>query len=75
MCEEGAAVSKHQLKIVWTPVGQREICSADIVNVDGVPRLIHKKLLLSHQDSSAHVRLETQDLLPPDDRELIVTGY
>ncbi|RPH99219.1 MAG: hypothetical protein EHM72_11700 [Calditrichaeota bacterium] len=75
MCEEGPAVSKQQMKIAWTLVGQREICTADIVYEDGVPRLINKRLLLSYQDSSAYVRLETQDFRPPDDRELIFTHY
>ncbi len=74
-CEEGPAVSKRNMKIAWTLVGQRDICTADIKYVNGTPRLTNKKRILSYSDSSAYVRLETQDFRPPDDKELIYTHY
>ncbi|HPG38857.1 MAG TPA: hypothetical protein PLP19_08370 [bacterium] len=75
VCEEGPAVSKNNMKIAWTLVGQREICMADIEYYNGIPKLVNKKLILSYQDSSAYVRLETQDFRPPFNNELIYTHY
>jgi hypothetical protein len=74
-CDEGPAVSKNELKIAWTLPGQREILAADIVYHNGIPGLIDKRKIISYKDSSAFIRLETQDFRPPDNKELIYTHY
>jgi hypothetical protein len=73
--DEGPAISRHNMRIAWTLPGQREICIADIEYKDGIPRLVNKKKIISYADSSAYVRLETQDFRPPHDNELIYTHY
>jgi hypothetical protein len=73
--DEGPAISRNNMRIAWTLPGQREICIADIEYFDGIPRLVNKKKIISYADSSAYVRLETQDFRPPHDNELIYTHY
>jgi hypothetical protein len=75
VCEEGPALSKKSMKIAWTLVGQREICVADVVYDNGIPKLVNKKSVINYKDSTAYVRLETQDFRPPHDKELIYTHY
>jgi hypothetical protein len=72
---EGMAVSKRGLKIAWTTPGQREIRAGEIVYKNGTPTLAGAKTIVSYKDQSPYVRLETQDLRPPDDEELIYTHY
>lgn len=74
-CDEGPAVSKNSLKIAWTLQGQREIKMGEIQYVDGVPQLKGVQTIISYNDSSAYVRLETQDFRPTKDEELIYTHY
>jgi hypothetical protein len=74
-CDEGPAVSKSSLKIAWTLKGQREIKMGEIHYVDGVPQLKDVETIISYNDSSAYVRLETQDFRPTKDEELIYTHY
>jgi hypothetical protein len=74
-CDEGPAVSKNNMKIAWTLVGQREIKMGEIYYEKGVPYLKDVQTIISYQDSSAYVRLETQDFRPPLNEELIYTHY
>jgi hypothetical protein len=74
-CDEGPAVSKSSLKIAWTVKGQREIKMGEISYENGVPSLKQVETVITYQDSSAYVRLETQDFRPPLDEELIYTHY
>jgi len=74
-CDEGPAVSKNELKIAWTLPGQREIHMAEINYKNGIPGIVNEKKIISYADSSAYVRLETQDFRPPHNRELIYTHY
>lgn len=74
-CDEGPAVSKNSMKIAWTLKGQREIRAGEIHYMAGVPQLKDVQTIISYRDSSAHVRLETQDFRPPLDEELIYTHY
>lgn len=74
-CDEGPAVSKTTLKIAWTLKGQREIKAGEIHYENGVPRLKDVATIVSYKDSSAYVRLETQDFRPPLNDELIYTHY
>ena len=73
--DEGPALSRNNMKIAWTLPGQREICLADITYTNGIPKLVNKKTIISYNDSSAYVRLETQDFRPPYDDELLYTHY
>jgi len=74
-CDEGPAVSKNSMKIAWTLEGQREIKMGEIFYVNGVPELKDVDTIISYKDSSAYVRLETQDFRPPLNEELIYTHY
>lgn len=74
-CDEGPAVSKNSMKIAWTLKGQREIQAGEIVYDNGIPRLKDVSTIISYKDSSAYVRLETQDFRPPLNEELIYTHY
>jgi len=74
-CDEGPAVSKNSLKIAWTLKGQREIKMGEIYYENDVPNLRDIQTVISYEDSSAYVRLETQDFRPPLNEELIYTHY
>lgn len=74
-CDEGPAVSKNSMKIAWTLEGQREIKTGEIYYDGGIPHLKDEETLISYRDSSAYVRLETQDFRPPLNEELIYTHY
>jgi hypothetical protein len=74
-CDEGPAVSKNSMKIAWTLKGQREIKMGEIHYKEGVPQLKDVETIISYNDSSAYVRLETQDFRPTKDEELIYTHY
>jgi hypothetical protein len=74
-CDEGPAVSKNSMKIAWTLKGQREIQAGEIVYENGIPQLKEVSTIISYKDSSAYVRLETQDFRPPLNEELIYTHY
>ena len=73
--DEGPAISRNNMKIAWTLYGQREIVMADIEYTNGIPKLVNKKSIVNYNDSSAYVRLESQDFRPPHDEELIYTHY
>ena len=74
-CDEGPAVSKNSMKIAWTTKGQREIKAGEINYKEGVPYLKDVETIISYADSSAYVRLESQDFRPPLNEELIYTHY
>jgi hypothetical protein len=67
-CDEGPTVSKNSMKIAWTLVGQKEIKMGEIYYENGVPHLKDVRTIISYKDSSAYVRLETQDFRPPPQR-------
>lgn len=73
--DEGPAISRNEMKIAWTLNGQREIKMADIIYNDGIRELVDIKTIVDYNDSSAYIRLETQDFRPPNDEELIYTHY
>lgn len=75
VCEEGPAVSRNSMKIAWTLKGQREIKMGEIYYDNGIPHLKNVQTVVSYKDSSANVRLETQDFRPRADEELIYTHY
>jgi hypothetical protein len=63
------------MKIAWTLQGQREIKAGEIHYENGIPMLKDVETVISYRDSSAYVRLETQDFRPPLNEELIYTHY
>lgn len=72
-CSEGPAASRKRMYIVWTQGG--EFYSADIVYQDGKPMLAKKKKVLAKKDLPFQCDLETQNLRPPAERELIFSAY
>ncbi len=72
-CSEGPVVSRRRMHIVWTQDGA--FYSADIVYEDGTPKLGNKKKVLDRQDLPFKTGLETQNLRPPDEKELIFSAY
>lgn len=74
-CDEGPAVSRNSMKIAWTLKGQREIKSGEIHYENGIPKLKDVQTIISYKDSSAYIRLETQDFRTPLNEELVYTHY
>ncbi|MGD8501362.1 MAG: hypothetical protein PVJ86_11990 [Phycisphaerales bacterium] len=72
-CSEGPAVSRRRMHIVWTQSGA--FYAADIVYEDGKPQLANKKKVLDKKDLTFETGLETQNLRPPDEKELIFSAY
>jgi hypothetical protein len=72
-CSEGPAVSRRRMHIIWTQGGA--FYAADIVYEDGKPKLANKKKVLDKKDLSFETGLETQNLRPPDEKELIFSAY
>ena len=72
-CSEGPAVSRRRMHIVWTQ--GEAFYSADIVYAGGKPKLANKKKVLDKKDLSFETGLETQNLRPPEERELIFSAY
>src|SRR5689334_6333647 len=81
---EGPAVSRRNLRIAWTvthdnlpdlvPAGVSQFYQADVDYLDGVPRLTNKKLLLDSRDLPFAASLETQNFVPPQEKELTFTA-
>lgn len=72
-CSEGPAVSRRRMHIVWTQRGA--FYSADIVYTEGKPGLVNKRKVLDKRDLPFESGLETQNLRPPDEKELIFSAY
>jgi hypothetical protein len=72
-CSEGPAVSRRRMHIVWTQGGA--LWSADIKYEDGTPKLANKKKVLDKKDLPFESGVETQNLRPPDEKELIFSAY
>jgi len=72
-CKEGPAVSRKNMRIAWT--AKNAFWMADIVYEDGTPKLSNKKKILDREDLPFECGLETQNLRPPDEKELIFSAY
>lgn len=76
---EGAAVSRSSLRIAWTagvgPNDQVQMRMGEIVYRDGTPYLADVRTVLSLASSEQIVHVETQDFVPPQDRQLLFTRY
>ena len=84
-CSEGPAVSRQRMHIAWTHVGAQypdtlpkgvsQMREADIVYEDGQPKLANQRLILDSRDLPFRCTLETQNFVPPDERELTFSAY
>jgi Tol biopolymer transport system component len=84
-CSEGPAVSRTRMHIAWThvsaqypdtlPKGASQMREADIVYEDGKPKLANERLILDSRDLPFKCTLETQNFVPPDERQLTFTAY
>jgi Tol biopolymer transport system component len=84
-CSEGPAVSRSRMHIAWThvsaqypdtlPKGVSQMREADIVYEDGKPKLANERLVLDSRDLPFSCSLETQNFVPPDERQLTFSAY
>ncbi len=78
-CDEGPAVSRHHLRIAWTHGLQDRISTADLEYEKGAPKLVNKRQVLQVIDFPEGSRpqrwIETQNFVPPHDKQLTVTAY
>ena len=72
-CSEGPAVSRRRMRIAWTQGGA--FYMADIVYENGAAKLANKKKILDRRDLPFKTGLETQNLRPPGEKELIFSAY
>jgi hypothetical protein len=73
------------MKIAWTidhenypdqlPEGVSQIWMADIEYNSGIPRLVREQLVLDSRRLPFKADLETQNFRPPDEKELLFSGY
>jgi hypothetical protein len=87
ICAEGPAVSRKQLKIAWAERDRQkpelgrnraQLFTADIEYVNGVPVLRNKKMVFDSNQlpfKLGNASLETQNLVPPGDRNLTFCVY
>lgn len=79
---EGPAISRTQMKIVWTPE-QHQIFSGDIVYENGVPRIANKTLLIDWNHTTVEGvtyntgehRNEPQNFIPPEETSFTWSQY
>jgi hypothetical protein len=84
-CSEGPAVSRKRMHIAWThvaeqypdemPRGSSRIDEADIVIEDDTPKLANRRLVLDSRDLPFRCTLESQNFVPPAERELTFSAY
>jgi hypothetical protein len=72
-CSEGPAVSRRNMRFAWTQGGAFYL--ADVVYEEGTPKLANKKKILDKSDLPFETDLETQNLRPPEEKELIFSAY
>jgi hypothetical protein len=85
MCSEGPCVSRTKLRIAWTltrtqapdklKVGQSQIWMGDVEYVDGVPRIVNRKLALDSDSLGFKCTLECQNFRPPSEEEMTFSSY
>jgi Tol biopolymer transport system component len=72
-CSEGPAVSRTQMKIIWT--FGNAFYRADVIYKDKSPQLYNKKKILDAKDLDFECFLESQNFRPPHENELIFSAY
>jgi hypothetical protein len=83
-CSEGPAVSRKNMKIAWTVAhnqypdslkeGQYFFYMADIVYMNGVPKLSNKKIILDNLKTEFK-DIEVQNFVPPLEKTLTFSAY
>ena len=83
-CYEGPAVSRKNMKIVWTTMdkqypdslkkGQYLFNMADIVYENGLPRFANKKIIFDNL-GTPYKDIEVQNFVPPAERTLTFSAY
>ncbi len=84
-CSEGPAVSRKRMTVAWTidhgdysdqmPEDVSQMWMGDIVFENGNPKIVNKQLILDSRDLPFKADLETQNFVPPDEKELIFSAY
>src|SRR5881394_812314 len=84
-CSEGPAVSRKRLHIAWTHVaveypdemepGSSRMQEADIIYENGAPKLAHQRVILESKDLPFRCTMETQNFVPPDEKQLTFSAY
>jgi hypothetical protein len=84
-CSEGPAVSRTRMHIAWThvaeqypdamPPGSSRINEADIVMASGIPKLANQRIVLESRELPFRCTLESQNFVPPSERELTFSAY
>jgi Tol biopolymer transport system component len=84
-CSEGPAVSRSRMHIAWThvsaqypdalPNGVSQMHEADIVYTDGKPKLANEQVILDSRDLPFRCTLETQNFVPPEEKQLTFSAY
>jgi Tol biopolymer transport system component len=79
-CSEGPAVSRRNLKIAWTvnhanqpdtlPEDAYQFWMAEVDYSGGTPHLANKRLILDNRDLPFTSAIETQNFVPPEEKEL-----
>ncbi|MDA0195778.1 MAG: hypothetical protein O2951_12160 [Bacteroidetes bacterium] len=84
-CFEGPAVSRKDMKIAWTvhhgnypdkiPEKVWEMWMGEINYDDDTLKLVSKRKILDNQEFSFFCELETQNFIPPDEKQLTFSIY
>jgi hypothetical protein len=84
-CSEGPAVSRRHLKIAWAvthrnypdrlPEGASQMWMAEIIYASGKPALRNKALIADSRKLPFNLTFETQNFVPPDEKELTLSAY
>ena len=84
-CSEGPAVSRSRMHIAWThvsaqypdelPRGASQMLEADIVYEAGKPKLANERVILDSRDLPFRCTLETQNFVPPEEKQLTFSAY
>jgi Tol biopolymer transport system component len=84
-CSEGPAASRTRMHIAWSqvsaqypdklPKGVSQMLEADIVYEAGKPKLANERVILDSRDLPFKCTLETQNFVPPDEKELTFSAY
>ncbi len=78
-CYEGPAVSRKKMRLAWTTGGTTPDAAfyvGDIVYKKGKPKLVNKKKIVAKPDLDImKYDIETQNLRPPDEKEIIFSAY
>jgi hypothetical protein len=84
-CSEGPAVSRSRMHIAWTHVSAQypdalpknvsQMLEADIVYEAGKPKLANERAILDSRDLLFRCTLETQNFVPPEEKQLTFSAY